>query len=78
LDESHNLKTKKKKKKKKKKKPLAQSVIFLVADFRDFMKNISEKDYSITHSKYVKKSRKTREDFIKLQNHQKSPQLPII
>jgi hypothetical protein len=26
--------------KKKKKKPLALSVIFLVADFRDFMKNI--------------------------------------
>jgi hypothetical protein len=37
---------------KKEKKPLALSVIFLVADFRDFMKNISEKDYSITHFKY--------------------------
>jgi hypothetical protein len=37
---------------KKKKKPLPLSVIFLVADFRDFMKNISEKDYSITHSTY--------------------------
>jgi hypothetical protein len=53
-------------------------VIFLVADFCNFMKNISEKDYSITHSKYFQKNRKTRKGFIKLQNHQKSPQLPII
>jgi hypothetical protein len=35
MDECHSVKHKKKKKK-----PLALSVIFLVADFRDFMKNI--------------------------------------
>jgi hypothetical protein len=77
MNECHFSYSQKKWKKKRKRKRTTGAV----SDFfggRFFMKNILQKDYSITHSKYFQRNRKTREDFIKLQNHQKSPQLPII